>query len=214
LVGPRPTLSDTREKLLHAAEKLFATKGIDGTAIREVNALAGQRNTSAIRYHFDGMAGLLESLVELRMGELDQARRRALEGLEAERAPERTGVEDYVGVLVLPLAERVHAEEDWACWVRVLGQLISVRGHEHRRLWEGRFDQTTRDVFRRIRARLPEIPEAVWKQRLEDLMTLCIGSLCERACKLEQGGQRGGLRGRAYSANLVQIASALLRAPI
>jgi len=205
-------VSDTREKLLLAAERLFATKGIDATRVRDVNALAGQRNTSAIRYHFDDRSGLLASLIEQRMGELDHARGQALEKLGRRPAGQAIEVEDYVGVLVAPLAERVHADAAWACWVRVLAQLISVRGHEHRSLWEGRYDRATRHVFRRIRPLVPDVPDDIWLQRVEDLTILCIGSLCERAGALEQGRPAVRLDAQAFTANLIRVASAVLRA--
>ena len=202
-------MPDTREKLLEAAERLFATRGIDGATVREVNELAGQRNTSAIRYHFDGMSGLLAALVEMRMSELDAARQTAFEAARSEAAD----VEDYVAVLVLPLVERVHADASWSCWIRVLAQLVSVRGDEHRPLWEGRFDRATRRVFGEIRTRLPEIPPRVWRQRVDDMMLLSIGSLCERVRRLEAGGP-AGLGTASYGRNLVNTASAVLRAPL
>src|SRR5439155_11989599 len=53
----------TREKLLRAAEHLFARRGLD-VPIREIHAFAGQRNASAIQYHFGGKQELLDALVE------------------------------------------------------------------------------------------------------------------------------------------------------
>ena len=54
-------MSGTREKLLYGAEQVFATRGIDAATVREVNEATGQRNTSAIRYHFSDMRGLLSA---------------------------------------------------------------------------------------------------------------------------------------------------------
>lgn len=82
----------TREKLLRAAEELSASNGIGTTSVRNVNTLAEQRNTSAIRYHFDGMNGL----IELRMGECDEARRQALNKLELGTSRSQISIEDYV----------------------------------------------------------------------------------------------------------------------
>ena len=206
-------MSDTRDRLLSSAEELFAEKGIDGTSVREVNALAGQRNTSAIRYHFDGMSGLLEALIALRMGALDDARAEALQGLLEGSARPEVRIEECVAVLVLPLAERVHADPGWARWVRVLAQLISVRGQEHRPLWEGRFDKTTRAVFEMIRERELDVPELEWQQRVDDMMMLCIGSLCERVCKLERDHDSANLSAREYTSNLVRTATAVLQSP-
>src|ERR687892_231101 len=47
----RPT-GTTAERLIAAAESLFATHGIDGVSLREINRAAGARNASALQYHF------------------------------------------------------------------------------------------------------------------------------------------------------------------
>ena len=50
--------SDTRDRLLRAAEYLFARSGID-VPIREIHERAGQRNASALHYHFGGRPAVL-----------------------------------------------------------------------------------------------------------------------------------------------------------
>jgi AcrR family transcriptional regulator len=49
--------------LLAAAERLFATGGL-AVANREIVAAAGQRNQSAITYHFGSRAGLIDAVCE------------------------------------------------------------------------------------------------------------------------------------------------------
>jgi AcrR family transcriptional regulator len=60
--GPgRP--AEGRLRLLAAAEQLFATRGF-GVPNREIVAAAGQRNQSAITYHFASRAGLIDAVCE------------------------------------------------------------------------------------------------------------------------------------------------------
>ena len=49
----------TRMTLINAAEELFAQSGIDGVSLRQINVTAGQKNSSAVHYHF----GSKESLI-------------------------------------------------------------------------------------------------------------------------------------------------------
>ena len=42
---------DTRERLLSAGERLFATRGIDAVSVRDITDAAGA-NLAAINYHF------------------------------------------------------------------------------------------------------------------------------------------------------------------
>jgi AcrR family transcriptional regulator len=54
----------TRERLLDAAQHLFARRGVDAVPIRQINELAGQRNASALHYHFGSCQALLVAIVE------------------------------------------------------------------------------------------------------------------------------------------------------
>jgi AcrR family transcriptional regulator len=52
----------TRERILRAAERLFAEHGYDGTSIRAIVAKA-KVNQAAINYHFDGKDGLYREVL-------------------------------------------------------------------------------------------------------------------------------------------------------
>lgn len=54
---------DTREKLLSAAEQVFAKKGYGGATVKEIAEKAGC-NISLISYHFDGKEGIFKTLIE------------------------------------------------------------------------------------------------------------------------------------------------------
>jgi AcrR family transcriptional regulator len=52
----------TRERIMKAAERLFAESGYDGTSIRAIVAKA-KVNQAAINYHFDGKDGLYREVL-------------------------------------------------------------------------------------------------------------------------------------------------------
>ena len=52
----------TRERIIKAAERLFAERGYDGTSIRAIVAKA-KVNQAAINYHFDGKDGLYREVL-------------------------------------------------------------------------------------------------------------------------------------------------------
>lgn len=54
---------DTKERLLEAAEHVFAERGYSGATVKEIADRAGV-NISLISYHFNGKEGLLHSCVE------------------------------------------------------------------------------------------------------------------------------------------------------
>src|ERR1700712_4768733 len=52
---------DTRERILAAAELLYAQKGVDQTSTREITALAGV-NVASVNYHFRSKGALTEEI--------------------------------------------------------------------------------------------------------------------------------------------------------
>ncbi len=52
----------TRERIMKAAERLFAERGYDGTSVRAIVAKA-RVNQAAINYHFDGKDGLYREVL-------------------------------------------------------------------------------------------------------------------------------------------------------
>lgn len=55
----------TKERLLDAAERLFAEKGFDEVSVRELAAVAGA-NVAAVNYHFQGKENLFSEVVRRR----------------------------------------------------------------------------------------------------------------------------------------------------
>jgi AcrR family transcriptional regulator len=70
----------TRERILDAAEELFARQGISGTSLRTLTRHAGV-NLAAVHYHFGSKEGLLDAVVERRATPINEAQTSALDRL-------------------------------------------------------------------------------------------------------------------------------------
>ncbi|HHX84484.1 MAG TPA: TetR family transcriptional regulator [Actinomycetales bacterium] len=90
----------SRNALLDAAERLVAEHGAD-IPLREIAVAAGQRNNSAVQYHFDSRDGLIEAVLARRLVALEARRGEMLADLEAQ-GRERD-VPALVRVLVEPM---------------------------------------------------------------------------------------------------------------
>ncbi len=66
--------SDTRERLVDAAGKIFASVGYDKASVREI-CRAANANISAVSYHFGDKAGLYESVVHHVMSDIIEDRK-------------------------------------------------------------------------------------------------------------------------------------------
>lgn len=113
---------DTRGRLLRAAERLFARHGVHGVTVRQLNAAAGVRNTSALHYHFGSRDGLVRAIVERHQAVVDAERARRLEGL-GEDAP----VRDLVALVLEPLAAELGSPSG-RDYLRIVPQLLDGLG--------------------------------------------------------------------------------------
>jgi AcrR family transcriptional regulator len=67
----------TKNKILDAAETLFADKGFNGTSLREITSLA-EVNLAAVNYHFGSKKELIKAVMSRYMNELSPRLEKAL----------------------------------------------------------------------------------------------------------------------------------------
>src|SRR6202790_4566227 len=91
------TSSNTKTRILNAAEKLFGLNGLDATSLRDITAEA-QVNLAAVNYHFQSKESLIDSVIERRLGPVN---RRRIEMLDA--AGPTPSVEQVVDAFLAPL---------------------------------------------------------------------------------------------------------------
>jgi AcrR family transcriptional regulator len=95
---------DNRQRLLEAAEHLFATRGIDAVSLAEITSEAGLNNTGAVHYYFGGREELLQAIVDEHRAELDLQRDALFDELEAAGDTELASL---VRVLIMPLVDKL-----------------------------------------------------------------------------------------------------------
>jgi AcrR family transcriptional regulator len=94
----------TRDAIIRSAERLFASRGIDGVSLREINRDAGARNASALQYHFGDRAGLLRAVLEKHRADTEPRRHALLDRYAVDGTPDTRSL---VAALVLPLAGKL-----------------------------------------------------------------------------------------------------------
>ncbi|MDX2378872.1 MAG: TetR/AcrR family transcriptional regulator [Acidimicrobiia bacterium] len=95
--------SATRDSLVDAGRELFAREGVFSVPLSQVVTHAGQRNESALHYHFGGRQGLLNAIIESHNAPIELRRRSVLDALEDE--PRTPGLDELVVAYVEPQAE-------------------------------------------------------------------------------------------------------------
>ncbi|MGW3387671.1 TetR/AcrR family transcriptional regulator [Streptomyces cinereoruber] len=196
---------ETREKLIRAAEELFAAQGVHGAQLRDVVARAGQANPSAVQYHFGSRAGLLDAVMAGR-----QAR------TEAVLAPllESTGddLKGLVTALVTAEASELRTERGRRC-LRISAQLSHESGVRARTPHPALAGTAYWRLIERIADRLAAagLPEPLLLERLDLALTVVGAALADRARQYLDGTEP--LTGEAlFLADLAETTTALLRA--
>ena len=116
-----PTATTTRRKLVDAATRAFAAKGIFGASLIEITRQAGQGNRGAIHYHFGSREGLLCAVLEPHVGFLHE---REGELLAVARERPHDDVGSVVEAVVRPAVEL--GETGWRgrCFLVILAELV------------------------------------------------------------------------------------------
>ena len=66
--------SPTKDLLIDTGELLYGQHGFNGISLREIAAVAGQRNCNAVQYHFKSKHGFVSAILQNRVLRLDALR--------------------------------------------------------------------------------------------------------------------------------------------
>src|ERR1700744_2112357 len=198
---------------MDAAERLFAEFGIEAVSSRQIALAAGQRNQSAIRYHFGTKDDVLRALLQSRVSEIN--RRRAALLAEMEEPGQPPELRGLIRAIAVPLAEKVASGPQGSNFVRFLAHLFSDR--QRRDLWltEGEEAGLLRRIYRELRLLAPEMPDAVWNERLRMMIGGIIHSLADRErLRTKQRQAPRSLSDDAFLSNLIDAGTAIIAAPV
>lgn len=195
---------DVRTKILLAAERLFAERGVEHVSMRQIGERAGQRNNSAVQYHFGDKSGLIQALYDLRLLPLNAARHRLIAELD------EYGPRELAGAYVLPLASAVVSANGSSCYARFIDRYLG-RGREFEP-FDDRHGSGSREVVRRMSELMDRIGPGVREERLRMVQVLTIRTLADLEYRLESRQIDSAAADLTVSA-LVEAVSALLEAP-
>jgi AcrR family transcriptional regulator len=202
--------SDSRERILDAAELLFAEQGVAATSLREIGMHA-QANPGSIYFHWKTKAELVRDVFQRRLAPLDAERVRRLDAAERASAPDPAPLAEVLDALVGPM---LGIASGAASFLRLLGRTYNEPDRDLVRMLR-RDHGATLERFRAALARaLPDLPE----EQLFARFHFALGALAytlgsEASSHLALGRRRRPVSGREVLRELMPFLVAGFAAP-
>ncbi|KQZ74949.1 hypothetical protein ASD66_00765 [Nocardioides sp. Root151] len=174
-----PVTTDARTTILLAAERLFAERGVEFVSLRQIGERAGQRNNSAVQYHFGTKEGLIRALYDLRLVPLQEERSRLLATHESPSLP------DLADAYVTPLADLVIDSRGDSAYARFIDRYLG-RGRDFEP-FDDRHSHSSQEVRRLMASHLSGVPDDVREERLRLVQVMVTRSLADLEQRLEDG---------------------------
>ncbi len=157
--GPRSSHGrSTRERILDAAERLFAAQGFHAVSVRDITTAAGV-DVALVNYHFGGKLALFEDVFMRRAEVLNAERLRRLEMLVAKAAPKPPSIESIIDAFTHPLLDRsARGGPGWKAYFALIAQVNNST--EFGGLMMTRyFDPVVHAFIAALRSTMPECDE-------------------------------------------------------
>lgn len=113
----------TRERILDAAEELFARDGFAAVTVRQIMRKA-DADVSLAYYHFKSKRDLFEAVMMRRVGHVNRIRQEALEKVEQRHPDDLPTVEEIIAAFTEPLLSLLASDHDeWRHYFALIAQI-------------------------------------------------------------------------------------------
>ncbi|TVQ27329.1 MAG: TetR/AcrR family transcriptional regulator [Wenzhouxiangella sp.] len=192
----------TCDRILDAAERLFAEEGFYATSLRQITQ-AAEANLAAVNYHFGSKQALILAVFRRRLDALNKARLARLDqAQEGNAAPE---LEDVLEALIVPALAFTHGSaDDGHRFMRILMRAFADRDDQLHRALSAEYAHVMRRFASAIATALPGLSE----RRLRRQLDFIVGALTYTMAESTSSDAR------EIADDLVQFAAAGLRSAV
>ena len=202
----QPTFS-TRERILGAAEALFAERGFAGASLRQVTT-AAKVNLAAVNYHFGSKDALIEEVFRRRLDDLSRRRLEQLAEASRRGNPDLNAVLDAFIRPALALSDH----KGGAVFMRVLARAFAEHNTHLRQFLSANYGHVLKEFAQAFARVLPQLSHEELYWRLD----LTIGALTYAMADFGMIQRRAGESERTHREqmlkHLIHFTSAGLRA--
>lgn len=161
--------TDTKQRLLDAAEQLFARHGIGNTTVRMIVSEASS-NVALISFHFGSLKGLRKAVLLRRFGPVVEERLEALAKLQARHHKPPAAIEilrAWMGPILRMASSRKPGERAFA---QILTRTLIEPEPEYEELLRDQLEPHIQEFLRALHASLPELDSEEISNRFEFIL--------------------------------------------
>ena len=159
------TQFSTKERILGAAEELFAQQGFGATSLRQVTSRADV-NIAAVNYHFGSKENLVNEVFRRRMDEMSGHRLSMLEEARRSRPGE---LEAILAAFVEPALALAAGRNGGGAFIRVIARAYAEQNDGLRGFLSERYGHVQREFARAIAECVPGLAKEQLYWRLDFL---------------------------------------------
>ena len=204
----------TKERLLDAAEGLFATQGFDGTSLRAITSEAGV-NLAAVNYHFRSKDELNQAVFARRLEPINRRRLELLDECIADTGKGLLPLEGVIRALINPVMDVDLNKPELANFKTLMGRLHWEPKGMLKQLLAKQFGQLITRFTEAFQRALPELApeELFWR------IHFMVGSMahtlaCQDTVEVISGGLCDTSDVEGTRERLVSFIAAGMRSPV
>lgn len=155
----------TKDRILGAAEALFAQNGFAGTSLREVTSRADV-NIAAVNYHFGSKENLVNEVFRRRMDDMSQRR---LERLHSALQAQPGDLEAVLSAFVEPALALAQDRHGGGAFIRVIARAYVEKNDSLRKFLSDQYGHVLREFAKAIAGCVPTLSKEELYWRLDFL---------------------------------------------
>ena len=155
----------TKDRILHAAEELFAQQGFASTSLRQVTSRADV-NIAAVNYHFGSKDNLVNEVFRRRMDDMSVERLKALKQAVQAHPGE---LEPVLAAFVEPALAMAQDRHGGGAFIRVIARAYAESNDSLRKFLSDQHGHVLRDFAKAIDGCVPGLGKEELYRRLDFL---------------------------------------------
>lgn len=176
---PMSASDRAKQRLILSAIKLFAEQGVDSVSLRMINREAGQKNNSALHYHFGSKMGLVSAVDQFIQIAFDEVREPLVQELESKVKSGDATIHEAITVFVMPYVEITHRHEWGYAAIRAIARMEFDANLEVQALLSKSAGSIVQRLAKIVRPMVPALTPKQFKRRFNLVVNQTIMGFAE-----------------------------------